>query len=128
MQDYIFLVPNPPPRCARSPSPVKDGGGSPASVFALVFVAALLGAVPLAPYVGVAACVGQVALNVAVLRRQAAVFTWLMTGASVALAVGAAAWAVTRFRFPGKSLLITFIDLPFAVSPFMMPRALSREA
>ncbi len=29
----------------------------------------------------------------------------------------AAAWAVTRFRFPGKSLLLTLIDLPFAVSP-----------
>jgi len=28
-----------------------------------------------------------------------------------------AAWAVTRFRFPGKSLLIALIDLPFAVSP-----------
>lgn len=29
----------------------------------------------------------------------------------------AAAWAVTRFKFPGKDLLITFIDLPFTVSP-----------
>jgi sulfate transport system permease protein len=29
----------------------------------------------------------------------------------------AAAWAVARFRFPGKSLLITLIDLPFSVSP-----------
>jgi sulfate transport system permease protein len=29
----------------------------------------------------------------------------------------AAAWCVTRFNFPGKSLLITLIDLPFAVSP-----------
>lgn len=29
----------------------------------------------------------------------------------------AAAWAVTRFDFPGKSLLVTLIDLPFAVSP-----------
>ncbi len=29
----------------------------------------------------------------------------------------AAAWTVTRFRFPGKSLLISLIDLPFAVSP-----------
>src|SRR5262245_11135307 len=28
-----------------------------------------------------------------------------------------AAWAITRFEFPGKSLLITLIDLPFAVSP-----------
>jgi sulfate transport system permease protein len=29
----------------------------------------------------------------------------------------AAAWTVTRFRFTGKSLLLTLIDLPFAVSP-----------
>ena len=29
----------------------------------------------------------------------------------------AVAWAVTRFRFPGRTLLISIIDLPFAVSP-----------
>jgi len=29
----------------------------------------------------------------------------------------ALAWAVTRFRFPGRKLLITLIDIPFAVSP-----------
>jgi sulfate/thiosulfate transport system permease protein len=29
----------------------------------------------------------------------------------------AAAWSVTRFRYRGKSLLVTLIDLPFAVSP-----------
>ncbi|MDB5591699.1 sulfate ABC transporter permease subunit CysW [Enterovirga sp.] len=29
----------------------------------------------------------------------------------------AAAWAVAKFDFPGKSLLITLIDLPFSVSP-----------
>ncbi len=29
----------------------------------------------------------------------------------------AASWAVTKFQFPGKSLLITLIDLPFSVSP-----------
>jgi sulfate transport system permease protein len=29
----------------------------------------------------------------------------------------AAAWAITKFQFPGKSILITLIDLPFAVSP-----------
>jgi sulfate transport system permease protein len=28
-----------------------------------------------------------------------------------------AAWAITRFEFPGKSLLTTLIDLPFSVSP-----------
>jgi sulfate transport system permease protein len=29
----------------------------------------------------------------------------------------AAAWAITRFQFSGKSFLITLIDLPFSVSP-----------
>jgi sulfate transport system permease protein len=29
----------------------------------------------------------------------------------------AAAWAITKFSFRGKSLLITVIDLPFAISP-----------
>jgi sulfate transport system permease protein len=29
----------------------------------------------------------------------------------------AAAWAITRFRFRGKNVLVTLIDLPFAVSP-----------
>ena len=29
----------------------------------------------------------------------------------------AAAWAIAKFRFPAKSLLVTLIDLPFAVSP-----------
>jgi sulfate transport system permease protein len=29
----------------------------------------------------------------------------------------AAAWAIAKFEFPGKSLLITLIDLPFAISP-----------
>jgi sulfate transport system permease protein len=29
----------------------------------------------------------------------------------------AAAWAVARFRFRGKQLLVTLIDLPFSVSP-----------
>ncbi len=29
----------------------------------------------------------------------------------------AAAWAIARFDFPGKRILVTIIDLPFAVSP-----------
>jgi len=29
----------------------------------------------------------------------------------------AAAWAIAKFEFPGKNLLITLIDLPFSVSP-----------
>jgi sulfate transport system permease protein len=29
----------------------------------------------------------------------------------------AAAWCITKFAFPGRNLLVTLIDLPFAVSP-----------
>jgi sulfate transport system permease protein len=29
----------------------------------------------------------------------------------------AAAWAIARFRFPGRALLLSLIDLPFSVSP-----------
>src|SRR5947199_6088836 len=31
----------------------------------------------------------------------------------------AAAWAITKFEFHGKSLLITLIDLPFTVATFI---------
>lgn len=30
-----------------------------------------------------------------------------------------AAWAVTRFRFPGRNLLITVIEIPFSISPIV---------
>jgi sulfate transport system permease protein len=29
----------------------------------------------------------------------------------------AAAWSVTRFRFPGRNVLVSLVDLPFGVSP-----------
>ena len=29
----------------------------------------------------------------------------------------AASWAITKYSFPGKSMLITLIDLPFSISP-----------
>ncbi|WP_454915456.1 sulfate ABC transporter permease subunit CysW [Xanthobacter sediminis] len=32
----------------------------------------------------------------------------------------AASWAIAKFEFPGKSLLISFIDLPFSVSPVVV--------
>ena len=45
-----------------------------------------------------------------------------LTTAAVAVPINAligiaAAWSIAKFEFPGKSLLITLIDLPFAVSP-----------
>ncbi len=52
--------------------------------------------------------------------RQAIVLT--LTVVPIALAANiifgvVAAWAIARFRFPGRSLLTALIDLPFSVSP-----------
>jgi sulfate transport system permease protein len=52
--------------------------------------------------------------------RHAIFLTLIVAPISVLLNVVfgiAAAWAVTRFRFPGRSFLVTAIDLPFAISP-----------
>jgi sulfate transport system permease protein len=52
--------------------------------------------------------------------RAAIKLTLLIAAISVPLNVVfglAASWSITKFRFPGKSLLITLIDLPFSVSP-----------
>ena len=32
----------------------------------------------------------------------------------------AAAWTITRFKFPGRTLLITLLDVPFAISPVVV--------
>ena len=48
--------------------------------------------------------------------------TLLAAGIAVPLNVVfglAAAWAVAKFSFPGRNVLITLIDLPFAVSPII---------
>jgi sulfate transport system permease protein len=52
--------------------------------------------------------------------RQAIWLTLSIAPVAVLLNTGfglAAAWAITRFRFPGRSLLVSFIDVPFAISP-----------
>ncbi|MGV3720221.1 MAG: sulfate ABC transporter permease subunit CysW, partial [Actinomycetota bacterium] len=46
--------------------------------------------------------------------------TLLAAGIAVPLNVAfglAASWAIAKFEFPGRNVLITLIDLPFAVSP-----------
>ena len=53
---------------------------------------------------------------------QAIRLTLLATGISLPLNLVfgiAAAWAIAKFEFKGKSLLLTLIDLPFAVSPII---------
>jgi sulfate transport system permease protein len=32
----------------------------------------------------------------------------------------AAAWTITRFKFPGRTLLVTLLDVPFAISPVVV--------
>jgi sulfate transport system permease protein len=55
--------------------------------------------------------------------RHAIMLTLLVAPLAVAANVVfgmAAAWAITRFQFPGRTLLTTLIDLPFAVSPVVV--------
>ena len=53
--------------------------------------------------------------------RQAIVLTLTVVpialAANIIFGVVAAAWAIARFRFPGRSFLTALIDLPFSVSP-----------
>ncbi len=52
--------------------------------------------------------------------RSAVLLTLLATGVAVPLNTVfgmAAAWAVARFRFPGRNIFLTVIDLPFSISP-----------
>ncbi|MBS0263032.1 MAG: sulfate ABC transporter permease subunit CysW [Planctomycetes bacterium] len=52
--------------------------------------------------------------------RHAIKLTLIVALASVAINTVcgvAAAWVLTKFRFPGRTFLLTLIDLPFAVSP-----------
>ena len=53
---------------------------------------------------------GQAAIRLTLLVAAIAVPCNLVFGV-------AAAWAVAKFSFPGKSILVSLIDLPFAVSP-----------
>ncbi|MGC8743736.1 MAG: sulfate ABC transporter permease subunit CysW [Verrucomicrobiia bacterium] len=49
--------------------------------------------------------------------------TLIIVGISVPLNILfgiSAAWAITKFKFPGKTLLLTFIDLPFSISPVVV--------
>ncbi len=66
---------------------------------------------------------GAGAFLAAVTEKDALSAMWLtLTVAAIAVPLNtlfglAAAWAVAKFDFKGKSLLITLIDLPFSVSP-----------
>jgi sulfate transport system permease protein len=66
---------------------------------------------------------GTGAFVAAIMEKDALAAMWLtLTVAAIAVPLNtvfglAAAWAVAKFDFRGKSVLITLIDLPFSVSP-----------
>jgi sulfate transport system permease protein len=89
---------------------------------ALLFIAAFV-LLP-AGTVAIEALRGGVALWWEALRDPDALSAIRLTILVAAIAVPlnaafglAAAWSVTRFRYPGKNVLVSLIDLPFGVSP-----------
>jgi len=98
-----------------------------AARFALIgLAAAFLGAFLVVPLIAVFAYAlreGAV-VYLAALREPAALAAVKLTLTVAAIAVPvnvvyglAAAWSVSKFSFPGRSALLTLIDLPFSVSP-----------
>jgi sulfate transport system permease protein len=92
------------------------------TVIALAFLTFCL-LVPLAA-IFAQAFAGGMTVYLAALREPDALHALKLTGLVLATALPlnvifgvAAAYAVSRFDFPGKQLLVTFIDLPFSVSP-----------
>jgi sulfate transport system permease protein len=95
-----------------------------AVLMALAFVfLALFIVAPLVAVFAEALSKGVVAYGAALIEPDAFAaikLTLLVAAISVPLNVVfglAASWAITKFDFPGKSLLVTLIDLPFSVSP-----------
>jgi sulfate transport system permease protein len=89
---------------------------------ALVFLSLFL-FVPLAVVFTEALSKGWQAYLTALVEPDAQAAIWLtLTAAAVSVPLNlvfglAAAWTIAKFDFRGKSLLLTLIDLPFAVSP-----------
>ena len=88
----------------------------------LAFLGLFLAA-PLVMVFSEALAKGVEAYRAAIVEPDAQAALWLtLLAAGIAvpsnLVFGVAAgWAIAKFRFPGRNLLITLIDLPFAVSP-----------
>ena len=113
---------------ASAPEPFRDPAAEPAWVRRLLIGAALallglLVLLPLAVVIIEALRQGWLAYANAVTQPDtlsAVRLTLLVAAISVpanAVFGVAAAWAITKFTFPGKRLLLTLIDLPFSVSP-----------
>jgi sulfate transport system permease protein len=92
------------------------------TAIALAFISSFL-LLPLASVFAEALAKGWAAYGRALMTPEALAavrLTLLVAGIAVPLNLifgVAAAWAIAKFRFPGRHLLLTLIDLPFAVSP-----------
>lgn len=115
-------------RPAEAPPRRAGGPADPLWVRGLLIAAALafLGFFLLVPLLAVfseALAKGFQAYGAAISEpeaRSAIRLTLLAAGLSVPLNLLfglAASWCIAKFEFPGKSILVTLIDLPFAVSP-----------
>jgi sulfate transport system permease protein len=91
-------------------------------VVAIAFLTAFI-VVPLVNVFALAFSKGLAAYYAAISSPDSLAAIWLTIVASLTAVVlnvifgVIAAWSVTKYAFPGKSLLITMIDLPFSVSP-----------
>jgi len=106
------------PRMTTEPAAVRYGLVSLALLFLGIFL--------VAPLITVFASALEkgVGVYLAAIREPETLDAIRLTLFTAAIAVPAslvfglaAAWAIAKFEFPGKYLLITLIDLPFAVSP-----------
>lgn len=101
----------------------KPEGAGLALLLLAVFLMGLLVVVPLIAVLSMAFAKG-VAPFLSAISHPDAIAAMKLTGITALIAVPlnavfgvAAAWAITKFEFRGKSLLISLIDLPFTVSP-----------
>lgn len=91
-------------------------------VFALLFLLAFL-VLPLAAVFVQAFAMGWDGYWAAIREPDAASAVYLtLIAAGIAVPLNtlfgiAAAWSIAKFDFPGKNILITLLDIPFAVSP-----------
>ena len=113
---------------SRSRAPARGAIGEPRAVrIALTLVAlAFLGLFLVAPLLAVfvQALAKGLDAYASAIREPMALAAVKLTLLAAAIAVPAnvafgvaAAWAIAKFEFPGKSVLVSLVDLPFAVSP-----------
>ena len=113
----MSMRPDPAP-ALRDPPWLRSG----LIVLTVLFLLVFLG-LPMAVVFGQAFAGGYETYLAALSQPDArAALKLTLTVAAIALPLNvvfgiAAGWALTRFRFRGRSLLVTLIDLPFSVSP-----------